>query len=225
MFQTNYDAKVLSELDKCLRVMPHHQNTSGFFITVIEKLEEMDGDEPVLETEDKSKNTPKEVIQKDTGAKEENFYRCQLTDPDCEYIQSQYGLEKGEFPTEQLVTQSTDMKRVIFISKELSRFLQADEDKHELKIINLGCTVFQRNNSKKSSNMECIYRVSQDGLRFLMPWLKRRIVYTKDFDSFKRCIMYRYHALGLEGETNQIPEETFRKEMVDFTPGCFIIIF
>lgn len=73
--------------------------------------------------------------------------------------------------------------------------------------------------------MECIYRVSQDGLRFLMPWLKRRIVYTKDFDSFKRCIMYRYHALGLEGETNQIPEETLRKEMVDFTPGCFIIIF
>lgn len=40
------------------------------------------------------------------------------------------------------MTQSTDMKRVIFISKELSRLLQADEDKHELKIINLGCTVF-----------------------------------------------------------------------------------
>jgi len=103
--------------------------------------------------------------------------------------------------------------------------LHADEDKHELKIINLGCTVFHRNMSKKSSNMECIYRVSQDGLRFLMPWLKRRIVYTKDLDSFKRCIMYRYHALGVEDDTCQIPDETFCQEMKDFTPGCFIVIF
>ena len=29
--------------------MPHHQNTSGFFITVIEKVAELDGDEPELE--------------------------------------------------------------------------------------------------------------------------------------------------------------------------------
>ena len=35
--------------------MPHHQNTSGFFITVIEKIAELDGDEPELEKEDKSK--------------------------------------------------------------------------------------------------------------------------------------------------------------------------
>lgn len=34
--------------------MPHHQNTSGFFITVIEKVAELDGDGPELEKEDKS---------------------------------------------------------------------------------------------------------------------------------------------------------------------------
>lgn len=34
--------------------MPHQQNTSGFFITVIEKIAELDGDEPKLETQDKS---------------------------------------------------------------------------------------------------------------------------------------------------------------------------
>ena len=34
--------------------MPHHQNTSGFFITVIEKVAELEGDAPKLETQDRS---------------------------------------------------------------------------------------------------------------------------------------------------------------------------
>lgn len=58
MFYTHYDAATLAELPKCLRVMPHHQNTSGFFITVIEKIAELDGAAPVLETEDKSAVKP-----------------------------------------------------------------------------------------------------------------------------------------------------------------------
>ena len=99
------------------------------------------------------------------------------------------------------------MKKVFFITKELSRFLQADEEKHELKIINLGCTVFLRNQAKNSQNVECIYRICQDGVRFLMPWLQNRIVYSKCIDSFKRCIMNRYHNLGIENETCDIPDE------------------
>ena len=38
MFASNYDQSILNELSKCCRVMPHHQNTSGFFITIIQKL-------------------------------------------------------------------------------------------------------------------------------------------------------------------------------------------
>ena len=42
MFASNYDHSILNELTKCLRVLPHHQNTSGFFITIIQKVEEFD---------------------------------------------------------------------------------------------------------------------------------------------------------------------------------------
>jgi len=48
MFMSHYPAEILAELSKCVRVMPHHQNTSGFFITVIEKIAECPGDEPIL---------------------------------------------------------------------------------------------------------------------------------------------------------------------------------
>lgn len=54
MFCTNYSEEILAELTKCVRVMPHHQNTSGFFITVIEKIAELDNDQPLIAQADSS---------------------------------------------------------------------------------------------------------------------------------------------------------------------------
>lgn len=54
MFSNHYPAEILAELHKCVRVMPHHQNTSGFFITVIEKIAECADDAPVTLVEDRA---------------------------------------------------------------------------------------------------------------------------------------------------------------------------
>ena len=52
------------------------------------------------------------------------------------------------------------MSRVYYINAELSRFLHADA-KHELNIISMGVTAFQRNAAKGASGgMECIFRIS-----------------------------------------------------------------
>ena len=199
MFCNHYDASILAELPKCLRVMPHHQNTSGFFITVIEKVAEVEGAAPDLETEDNSAVLPTTVIQNDPKLKDFTFFRCEISDPDVEYIQAYYGLARGTFPTHQLVTQSpAQMKKVYFISEALSRYLHADSDKHLLKIISMGCNVFVRNAGKNSANVECIFRVCQDGIRYLLPWLDSRIVYTSCAETFKRLIVHRYHDLDTE---------------------------
>jgi 16S rRNA C967 or C1407 C5-methylase (RsmB/RsmF family) len=42
MFDNYYSDEIKQELNKCIRVLPHHQNTSGFFITIFEKLKEFD---------------------------------------------------------------------------------------------------------------------------------------------------------------------------------------
>jgi len=42
MFASHFSQEIKNELSKCLRVMPHHQNTSGFFITIIQKVKEFD---------------------------------------------------------------------------------------------------------------------------------------------------------------------------------------
>ena len=43
MFPNHYDDEIKNQLPACRRVFPHHQNTSGFFITIIEKIAELEG--------------------------------------------------------------------------------------------------------------------------------------------------------------------------------------
>lgn len=43
MFENFYSDEIRRQLTSCMRVLPHHQNTSGFFITIIEKIAEFDG--------------------------------------------------------------------------------------------------------------------------------------------------------------------------------------
>jgi 16S rRNA C967 or C1407 C5-methylase (RsmB/RsmF family) len=42
MFPTFYEEGIRKQLSKCLRVLPHDQNTSGFFITIIRKTKDFD---------------------------------------------------------------------------------------------------------------------------------------------------------------------------------------
>lgn len=92
MFASHYDDSILSDLDKCVRVMPHHQNTSGFFITVIEKIAECENDEPVLAKEDMPESFESDVIQQDPKKRDFNFFRTDGNDPDIQYIRAYYGL-------------------------------------------------------------------------------------------------------------------------------------
>jgi len=83
----------------------------------------------------------------------------------------------------------------------------------------MGCQVFLRNQGK-AANVECIYRVCQDGIRFLLPWLRNRILYTSDLQSFKRFICHRYH-----NELEDIADRELAVEISKLQIGCFIVIY
>jgi len=195
MFCSNYSPEILAELQKCVRVMPHHQNTSGFFITVIEKIAELDSDLPQIAQTDASESVEDMVIQNDPKKRDFNFFRCDSNDPDVQYIKAYYGL--SSMPSAQMVTQDpATMNRVYYVNSELSRFLQADTKAHELNIISLGTTIFQRNKSTgQSAGVECIFRTNQDGVGMLISEMKNRIVKTDSAIDFKRLIMRKYHEI------------------------------
>jgi hypothetical protein len=89
------------------------------------------------------------------------------------------------------------MKKLYFISKELSDFLYSDCFKHRLDLINLGVTVFQRNNSRFSGT-ECIFRAVQDGVINIVPYMTKRLVKSKNVELFKKFIMHRYNSYAFE---------------------------
>lgn len=101
MFASNYEPEVREQLKNCLRVMPHHQDTSGFFITIIEKVKEFDDvkqTNPTETEEDRKAPLPLQIQQ----SKSINFIRCDPQDPDFQYLKSYYGLS-DEFNPHQLI--------------------------------------------------------------------------------------------------------------------------
>jgi len=117
-----------------------------------------------------------------------------------------------------LITQSDEMKKLYFISPALSKFLYADSG-HHLNIINMGVALFHRNSSKYSSNSECIFRISQDGLLNLIPYMSKRLVFASTVAQFK------YFLMNKNIEVDSISEEWsgLRKDIDDMTTGCFIL--
>ena len=80
------------------------------------------------------------VIQQDPRKRDFNFFRCDKSDPDVQYIKAYYGL--ANLNENLLITQDpAGMGRVYLIGKELSRFLHADS-KRQLNIISIGVTLF-----------------------------------------------------------------------------------
>jgi hypothetical protein len=52
-----------------------------------------------------------------------------------------------------------------------------------------------KNQSKTGNNAECIYRIMQDGLRYFVPYMGKRIARCTDEQSFKSIIMDHYHQI------------------------------
>lgn len=232
MFPGHYDEETRGQLTKCLRVLPHDQNTSGFFITIIRKIRDFDNSlmpgedmqpavDAVIVPEPRPQGGAGALLPLQIQKKSRNcsfeFTRCDPTDPDIEYIKSYYGLGEN-FPVDQLITQSDDMNKLFFISEQVSHYLYADNGANKnLVIINMGVALFHRNTSRFSSNTECIFRISQDGLLNLIPYMTKRIVYAPTLEVFKYFLMHK------NVEIQDVPGESLRQEIDNFSTGCFIL--
>lgn len=98
MFPETYDKEIIDELPLCLRVMPHHQNTSGFFITIIEKIRAFDEtSSSIADQIHQTAQNGSRIIQEIGGDKEFSFQRCDPQDPDIVYLKAYYGLA-DDFP-------------------------------------------------------------------------------------------------------------------------------
>ncbi|EGC37420.1 hypothetical protein DICPUDRAFT_30335 [Dictyostelium purpureum] len=223
---TEEEAKKM-HLEYCMRVYPHQQNTGGFFIAVLEKVADFPNQ---LDTETKEQ-TPADEENKNNNNNNNNkgkfekkikerdrrnkFYEepFQLLSEEMKtqlnVAKEFYGLT-DEFPMNNLLSRSDNSQKVYWASDSVMEIIKNPENKR-LKIINCALKVFQRHDGLGS--MDCPYRISQDSILWLEPFITKRIV-TMTHDDLAKIIKYT------EPKFVDFPSAV-REELVKLGPGCF----
>lgn len=191
LFSPNQEEKKEFKLHKCIRILPHFQNTGGFFVAVLRKLDqrlpwqELDIAEGSKSNEptdcEKSKNQgalkpnpPNPKKRRYGGFKEDPFVFMDTQDPDWVAIKRVYGLSEN-FPINQLVHRCTSGKKrsIYLVSKRTRSFIIANREEpgrdNFVKIINGGMRLFSR------ADTEAGFRICQDGVSEVVPFIKDHI--------------------------------------------------
>lgn len=180
-------------LDKCIRILPHHQDTGGFFVAVFEKTSPLP-----WEKEEKSAEVTTEATEKEssdapsTPAKEPPKKRRRMggyrEDPFVFFsgeaedvypsIKDFYDLQKSFDPTCLLTRCYVGKKKNIYLVSPIVKDVVA-KNETTIKIINTGVKTFVRCDNK---NMVCPFRLSQEGLQSITQFIgsKRRVRILKE---------------------------------------------
>ncbi|KXJ79083.1 hypothetical protein RP20_CCG002462 [Aedes albopictus] len=162
-------------LEKCIRVMPHQQNTGGFFIALLEKKkplpwETSESSEATKETDAKKQEDeepPRKKPKYRRGFKEDPFVFFDGKEDIFESIKDFYELNK-DFDPKNLLTRCKEGKKknIYFCSEILRNVITNNEER--IKFINLGVKTFARCDNR---NMECDFRLAQEGLPSVIGFL------------------------------------------------------
>ncbi|KAK6106374.1 NOL1/NOP2/sun family protein [Brugia pahangi] len=165
MFPPNDDEIQNFHLERCFRILPHLQNTGGFFVAVLRKLK------PLNQTGKIAFNLPS--MKRHQTFKEDPFVFLEKDDSRWKDIASHYGISEM-FPYQNLLgrTAEPNKKRTLyFVNSAVKQFLLCNQDK--VKVINAGIRMFGRVESKYNI---CQFRILQDGIRTILPYLGKRTV-------------------------------------------------
>ncbi|UYV61523.1 NSUN2 [Cordylochernes scorpioides] len=146
-------------LHRCLRILPHQQDTGGFFVAVLEKHTEFPSNEPLPEPPPKKRKYY-------WGHKEDPYIFLTEDDPTWPLIRDSYSLSP-EFPHCQLLSRCKEGKarNLYYVTKSVKDLVERNAD--HVKIINTGVRVFSRSDAK---NAKCSFRMTQEGMPTLLPY-------------------------------------------------------
>ncbi|OQR95420.1 tRNA (cytosine-5-)-methyltransferase NSUN2 [Thraustotheca clavata] len=146
-------------LERCMRCLPHDENTGGFFICLLEKVAPTP-DDAVAETDSKSSNKK----SKSTGEEYLDF-------KDYDDIKTSYKM-KDEFEASQLFTRSDTGKSVTFVTSSVSKELLPAMKALNMKVVYAGIKMFERHDLGVGASG--MYRLTQTGSHIAKPFMQTR---------------------------------------------------
>ncbi|CAH9143091.1 unnamed protein product [Cuscuta epithymum] len=207
-------------LERCMRIVPHDQNTGAFFIAVFHKLSNLPGlhdketDDPAYYNKSDKKYQDNEAddvhLCGNTSASPEMVGRTKLqiqgkwrgVDPVIFYrdneltskIKDFYGIKKSFSFDGNLVTRNSDtknVKRIYYVSKSVKEVLELNLlAGQQLKIASVGLKMFVRQPYKDGASAPCVFRISSEGLPLLLPHITNQVLYASLLD-FKHLLQYK----------------------------------
>ena len=171
-------------LERCVRLLPHHHNTGGFFLALLEKTklcpwESVKKSTPAPDdtTEDVTDNVETLEIKRDEppqkrfrGFREDPFIYFEEGEEVYEEIQKYYDLT---LPSTNFLIRTKDpnsRKNNIYFTTAKVRDL-VENNTERVKIINTGVKAFARADAKGS---DCDFRIAQEGALSIIPFIKER---------------------------------------------------
>ena len=174
MFPPNDDERKRFHLDRTMRILPHRQDTGGFFIALIKKTAIGTAEAvPPLSTND---------VASDDAASASRFVADDpfrpLNDDVSRSIIDFYGLSDHVDHTN-FFARSSSNKKCYFVGRRVASLLQAKRNRR-LKIVHSGSRCYEKCSVKASAAdsavRSCEYRLVQEGIDAIAPFMTRQLV-------------------------------------------------
>ncbi|AMD21903.1 HFR048Wp [Eremothecium sinecaudum] len=219
---TEEEVKIFN-LDRCIRVYPHQQNTGGFFITVFEK----SGGEPLAANQEKTEEPEvkkfkseitvqkKEKLPRD--ANEEPFVFIDPDHPELAKCWSFYGINDNFDKKACLVRNATgEPTRVVYhVATPFRHLIQANQDR--LKIVYSGVKLFV----SQKSDIGCAWRIQSEALPIVKHYMNDNRVIDGNLEIFKILLTEAFPKFEEMQESHA--DDAFVNKLKEFTSGCAFI--
>ena len=127
-----------------------------------------------------------------------------------------YGLSNGFDKTLYMARASSESKVIYYVGKAVKQLFDLNIQKR-VTIVNTGLKGFMRNN-RNVADCAVTYRVCQEGVHFLVPYMTKR-KYVACHDDFRACLQGDGKTIHLSKFT-----DTFRNQVKDEKPGSIVVI-
>uniref|UniRef100_A0A8K9V8H6 tRNA (cytosine(34)-C(5))-methyltransferase n=1 Tax=Oncorhynchus mykiss TaxID=8022 RepID=A0A8K9V8H6_ONCMY len=192
------------KLERCMRILPHHQNTGGFFVAVLVKKAPMPWNRrfPKLRKEQSSSSLPQpEDSPRERGVGRKSV--CMYSDsvlcsrPPPNKKMKRHGFKEDPFvflteddpvfpPIESFYDLSPDFPKINVLTrthegKKRHLYMVSKElrnvmlnNSERMKVINTGVKVWSRNSD--GEEFGCAFRLAQEGIYTLFPYIRSRMI-------------------------------------------------
>lgn len=204
-------------LEDCIRVYPHLQNTGGFFITVLEKIDDT-AEQPEKKKFKADTTAPKkEKLSTSAGDHNEPFNFLPSTQEELTKCWDFYGIDKSDSTVVEscFVRNATgEPSRIIYLSNPtMKNFLTSNEEK--LKIVHSGLKFFV----SQRTDLVCKWRIQSENLPIIKSKLSDSRVLECPLSLFEKLLKEAFPRF----EELAISDPEFAKRASTIDQGCAFV--